>query len=119
MNDWQFSTPITLVVLNRPGTTAQVFAKIAEARPSKLLVIAQRVSPVPYHLPHFLSLAAIYLFIVGVTLLNPHLGATVVYKVSALLIFMLSILVTGVITLRQLDNAWQSVRARLQSINLI
>jgi O-antigen/teichoic acid export membrane protein len=80
--------------------------------------IAQRISPVPYHLPRFLSLVAIYLLIVGVALLNPRLGATVVYKVNAPLILMLSILATGVITWRQLDSASQSVKARWQNINL-
>jgi hypothetical protein len=33
-------TPVALIIFNRPETTARVFAEIARARPSKLLVIA-------------------------------------------------------------------------------
>jgi hypothetical protein len=40
MNDQQFSTPIVLIIFNRPDTTARVFHKIAKIKPSKLLVIA-------------------------------------------------------------------------------
>lgn len=35
-----FNTPVAMVVFNRPQTTRKVFKKIAELRPTKLLVIA-------------------------------------------------------------------------------
>jgi hypothetical protein len=35
-----FNTPVVMVVFNRPQTTRKVFKKIAELRPTKLLVIA-------------------------------------------------------------------------------
>jgi hypothetical protein len=34
------ATPIALIIFNRPDTTARVFAEVARARPSQLLVIA-------------------------------------------------------------------------------
>jgi hypothetical protein len=34
------TTPVALIIFNRPETTARVFAEIARARPAKLLVIA-------------------------------------------------------------------------------
>jgi hypothetical protein len=34
------TTPVALIIFNRPETTARVFAEIARARPSKMLVIA-------------------------------------------------------------------------------
>ena len=34
------STPVTFIIFNRPETTKKVFAEIAKARPTKLLVIA-------------------------------------------------------------------------------
>lgn len=37
---WQMSTPVVLIIFNRPDTTKHVFAAIAKARPPKLLVIA-------------------------------------------------------------------------------
>ena len=40
MSDHQFSTPIVLIIFNRPDTTASVFEEIAKIKPSKLLVIA-------------------------------------------------------------------------------
>jgi hypothetical protein len=40
MNAWRLAAPVVLIAFNRPDTTAQVFAKIAEARPSRLLVVA-------------------------------------------------------------------------------
>ena len=40
MTHWQFKTPVVFVIFNRPETTARVFAAIAEARPRKLLVVA-------------------------------------------------------------------------------
>lgn len=35
-----FSTPVALIIFNRPDTTARVFAEIARVRPATLLVIA-------------------------------------------------------------------------------
>jgi hypothetical protein len=40
MSDWQLSTPVALIIFNRPDATARVFAEIARARPPKLLVVA-------------------------------------------------------------------------------
>src|SRR5438876_1571704 len=34
------TTPVALIIFNRPETTARVFAEIARARPSKLLLVA-------------------------------------------------------------------------------
>jgi len=38
-------TPVALLIFRRPETTARVFAEIARARPSKLLIIADGPSP--------------------------------------------------------------------------
>ncbi|MCT7977177.1 glycosyltransferase family 2 protein [Laspinema olomoucense] len=40
MDDWQLTTPVALLIFNRPDTTAQVFESIRQAQPSQLLVIA-------------------------------------------------------------------------------
>ena len=40
MSDFQLKTPVAFIIFNRPDTTKRVFAEIAKARPSKLLVIA-------------------------------------------------------------------------------
>lgn len=40
MSDWQLKTPVAFIIFNRPDTTERVFAAIAKARPSKLLVVA-------------------------------------------------------------------------------
>lgn len=42
MSSWCFdlTTPVVLIVFNRPETTARVFAAIREARPQQLLVVA-------------------------------------------------------------------------------
>ncbi len=40
MPDWQLKTPVAFLIFNRPDTTAQVFEAIRQARPSKLLVVA-------------------------------------------------------------------------------
>src|SRR5712692_5523584 len=34
------TTPVALIIFNRPETTARVFAEIAKARPSRLLLVA-------------------------------------------------------------------------------
>jgi hypothetical protein len=39
------TTPVALFVFNRPDTTARVFAEIAKARPTKLLVVADGPRP--------------------------------------------------------------------------
>lgn len=38
--NYKCQTPVALIIFNRPGTTQKVFQRIVEARPSKLLVIA-------------------------------------------------------------------------------
>jgi len=40
MNDFRLTTPVALMIFNRPETTARVFEAIREAKPQKLLVIA-------------------------------------------------------------------------------
>jgi hypothetical protein len=40
MNEFQLTTPVVLLVFNRPQTTEQVFQEIRNAKPSKLLIIA-------------------------------------------------------------------------------
>ena len=40
--DYQVETPVAFLVFNRPDTTARVFAEIAEVRPKKLLMVADR-----------------------------------------------------------------------------
>lgn len=40
MSNWQLNTPVAFIIFNRPDTTARVFAEIANAKPPKLLVIA-------------------------------------------------------------------------------
>ncbi|MCT7962590.1 glycosyltransferase family 2 protein [Laspinema sp. D1] len=40
MDDWQLTTPVALLIFNRPDTTEQVFESIRQAQPSQLLVIA-------------------------------------------------------------------------------
>ncbi len=47
MDNWQLSTPVVLIIFNRPDPTAQVLAEIAKAKPPKLLVIAD--GPRPNH----------------------------------------------------------------------
>ena len=39
-DNWQLTTPVALIIFNRPETTAKVFAAIRQAKPPKLLVIA-------------------------------------------------------------------------------
>lgn len=40
MADWQLKTPVVLIIFNRPDTTEKVFRTIAQAKPPKLLVVA-------------------------------------------------------------------------------
>src|SRR5665648_587346 len=40
MSNFQLKTPVAFIIFNRPETTRRVFAEIAKARPTKLLVIA-------------------------------------------------------------------------------
>jgi hypothetical protein len=40
MSDFQLTTPVALLIFNRPDTTALVFQAIAKAKPPKLLVVA-------------------------------------------------------------------------------
>ena len=40
MKDWKLSTPVVFVIFNRSDTTAKVFERIRQAKPPKLLVIA-------------------------------------------------------------------------------
>ena len=40
MSKWQLKTPVCFIIFNRPDVTQRVFEKIREAKPPKLLVIA-------------------------------------------------------------------------------
>lgn len=40
MSEWQLSTPVAFIIFNRPDTTQKVFNAIRQAKPPKLLVIA-------------------------------------------------------------------------------
>jgi len=40
MAGFQLSTPVALLIFNRPDTTERVFREIAKAKPPKLLVVA-------------------------------------------------------------------------------
>jgi hypothetical protein len=40
MSDFKLTTPVAFIIFNRPDTTERVFAEIAKAKPTKLLVIA-------------------------------------------------------------------------------
>lgn len=40
MNRWNLRAPVAFIVFNRPDTTERVFTEIANARPSRLLVVA-------------------------------------------------------------------------------
>ena len=39
-DEWQLTTPVVFIIFNRPDTTAKVFEAIRQAKPPKLLVIA-------------------------------------------------------------------------------
>jgi hypothetical protein len=45
MTTWQLNTPIVLLIFNRPDMTEKVFRQVAQARPSKLLVVADGPRP--------------------------------------------------------------------------
>lgn len=45
MSDWKLSTPVALIIFNRPDTTKLVFAEIAKVKPPKLLVVADGARP--------------------------------------------------------------------------
>lgn len=45
MFEFQLKTPVALIIFNRPDTTERVFKAIANARPSKLLVVADGPRP--------------------------------------------------------------------------
>ncbi len=45
MNSWKVSSPVALIIFNRPHVTERVFAEIARARPSQLLVVADGPRP--------------------------------------------------------------------------
>ena len=40
MTDWTLTTPVALLIFNRPDTTQRVFGAIARAKPTKLLIVA-------------------------------------------------------------------------------
>jgi hypothetical protein len=45
MPEWQLSTPVVMLVFNRPDTTARVFQAIRAARPPRLLLVADGPRP--------------------------------------------------------------------------
>ncbi len=40
MSEWELKTPVCFIIFNRPDVTEQVFQKIRQAKPPKLLVVA-------------------------------------------------------------------------------
>jgi hypothetical protein len=40
MSDFKLTTPVAFIIFNRPDTTERIFAEIAKAKPTKLLVVA-------------------------------------------------------------------------------
>lgn len=40
MSEWKLKTPVVFIIFNRPETTEKVFERIREAKPPKLLVVA-------------------------------------------------------------------------------
>jgi hypothetical protein len=45
MSEFKLTTPVGFIIFNRPDTTARVFAEIAKARPTKLLIIGDGPRP--------------------------------------------------------------------------
>lgn len=45
MADFQLTTPVAFLIFNRPDTTARVFEAIRQAKPPKLLVVADGPRP--------------------------------------------------------------------------
>ena len=45
MSDFQLTTPVAFLIFNRPDTTARVFEAIRQAKPPKLLVVADGPRP--------------------------------------------------------------------------
>lgn len=45
MPDYELTTPVVLLIFNRPDTTARVFAEIAKAKPKQLFVVADGPRP--------------------------------------------------------------------------
>lgn len=45
MADFELSTPVVMLIFNRPGTTARVFAEIVKAKPKQLFVVADGPRP--------------------------------------------------------------------------
>jgi hypothetical protein len=45
MIDWELRAPVAMLIFNRPETTARVFERVREARPPKLLVVADGPRP--------------------------------------------------------------------------
>lgn len=45
MSEFKLTTPVAFIIFNRPDTTARVFAEIAKAKPSKLLIIGDGARP--------------------------------------------------------------------------
>jgi len=45
MTDFQLTTPVAFLIFNRPDTTVRVFEAIRQAKPPKLLVVADGPRP--------------------------------------------------------------------------
>jgi hypothetical protein len=44
MSDWKLNTPVAMLIFKRPQTTEKVFAAVRQAKPPKLLVVANTLS---------------------------------------------------------------------------
>jgi len=40
MTNWRLSTPVAFIIFNRPDTTRRVFERIRQAKPPKMLIVA-------------------------------------------------------------------------------
>lgn len=45
MDYFQLTIPVAFLIFNRPNTTARVFEAIRQAKPPKLLVVADELRP--------------------------------------------------------------------------
>jgi hypothetical protein len=45
VDGWKLTTPVAMLIFNRPDTTARVFAEVAKAKPPRLLVVADGPRP--------------------------------------------------------------------------
>jgi O-antigen/teichoic acid export membrane protein len=77
--------------------------------------VSRRVQPFPMHITRTILLAGIYLTLVGLFLGMPGMN-TLLYKIIAVLVLLMAMLLTGIITPSQLQVGLQSARYRLSQL---